>query len=586
MDPEKKPETGAVAEKASEKVTPYEAESSDWEGRADFWDYLDRQLDQEKAEYNPIGGGDAKACANCQWFIAPAGCTAVQGWPQPILPTGVSNLWLERVIYERTPMEVVVVEAERGEKAETKTEGGVEYAASDFAVVPDAAKPSTWKLRLAAGSSGGITVAQVARAITAMQPGGFRGNPVELTADQKSQAVGRIGTAIGKTGGTDDQKQNLRDRLDKVKEGSTIERTLQALRKALPAPLRALLGEEAAKHVVEQTDPSTSTLRVFKDANGDTRFIAWASNKWRDRDNPPEIISEAAHKEYVAYLDGGGTYPDMWLWHTPGTKWGSVDWADYADGFLVVSGTVDKGKEALAETLARDANLGVSHGFTAAYSDGDDGIIGRYRTFEVSPLPPGQAANPWTSLEMIKKEGDMGFTDTKRQWLVEHLGEAVVAQLEDGTKDMATVLTAAGVEFKDIPADGGPEADPTPAEAAAPDPAAAFVKALTESDTWKALQEGVAGLTTKATATDEALAALVTRVDAIAESDDHKLASLITSRASTQAKAVNGQRASESDTTVVDPAQETGAVATALKEKNSEFFDGVVAQMTGQGGPA
>ncbi len=587
--PEDNPEAGAV-NTAPAKVRYPGDEGEDWSstpGRPDYWDYQARQIEQPEAEYDPIGATDTKACANCQWFIAPNGCAVVVNYPQPILPTGLSNLWLERVMPESRPLEVMIVEAELGEKAQhTKTEGGVEYAASDYAVVPDAAKPSTWKLRLAAGSSGAITVAQVARAITAMQPGGFRGNRVQLTADQKSQAVGRIGTAIGKTDGSDDQKQNLRDRLDKVKESSTIERTLQAVGKALPERLRNLLNTMHAKTKRPSGRPAMSSLKVYKDANGDTRFVAWASNKWRDRDYPPEILSQAAHKEYVAYLDGGGAYPEMWLWHTPGTKWGAVDWADYADGFLIVSGTVDEGNEALAETLAKDADLGVSHGFAAAYEDGNDGIIGRYRTFEVSPLPHGQAANPWTSLEVIKKEVDMGFTDPKRLWLVEHLGEAVVAQLEDGTKDMADVLTAAGVEFKDVPEGvGTPDPDPKPQPAGAESPAAEFVKALAESETWKALQEGVAGLTTKATATDEAIAALTTRVDDIAQSDDHKFASLITSRARTQAKAVNGQRASESVETVVDAKGEETEGAAAIKERNSEFFDGVMEGVAGQAHP-
>src|SRR3990170_9096888 len=103
------------------------------------------------------------------------------------------------------------------EKAVTKTEGGTEFVASDYADVPDPESPNLWKLRLAEGSSGNFTVAQVARAITALQPGGFRGQQVDL-GNRKAEVIGKINAAIGKIEGVDDaQKKNLRDRLDAVK---------------------------------------------------------------------------------------------------------------------------------------------------------------------------------------------------------------------------------------------------------------------------------------------------------------------------------------------------------------------------------
>lgn len=102
------------------------------------------------------------------------------------------------------------------EKAMTKTDGGVSYSAGDYADVEDPEKPSTWKLRLAEGKSGNYTVAQVGRAITALQPGGFRGNRVEI-GTSKDEVVKKINAAIGKTDGDTAQKKNLRERLDAVK---------------------------------------------------------------------------------------------------------------------------------------------------------------------------------------------------------------------------------------------------------------------------------------------------------------------------------------------------------------------------------
>lgn len=103
-----------------------------------------------------------------------------------------------------------------GEKAAPKkSEDGQQFSASDYADVPDAEKPSTWKLRLGA-APGKVDADTIADAITALQPGGFRGNQVQL-GSPKGTVVRRITTAINKLD-DDDAKKRLRDRLAKVKE--------------------------------------------------------------------------------------------------------------------------------------------------------------------------------------------------------------------------------------------------------------------------------------------------------------------------------------------------------------------------------
>ncbi|MBU1067173.1 hypothetical protein KKE60_05270, partial [Patescibacteria group bacterium] len=241
------------------------------------------------------------------------------------------------------------------DKQVTKTEEGIEFKASDYAVVPDPEKPSTWKLRLAEKRSGDFTVVQVARAITAMQPSGFRGQRVQFTGDQKKQAVSRINSAINKTSGSDDQKENLRRRLNAVK---------------------------AMK--------DSPMFQILKDKEGNMRWLGIPSNKWRDRDNPPQIIEEAAHKEFTEYLDNTKEYPVLLSWHTPGTRIGVADFADYSNGFLIMGGPIDKDKYAEAEKLAEKCqkeDIGMSHGFVYSYSDKEQEIIGKYRTWEVSHLP-------------------------------------------------------------------------------------------------------------------------------------------------------------------------------------------------------
>ena len=342
------------------------------------------------------------------------------------------------------------------EKQETKTEDGVKFKASDYAVVPDSDKPSTWKLRLAEKSSGNFTVRQVAAAITAMQPGGFRGQRVQLTGDQKKQAVSRIGTAIGKSDGNDDQKENLRRRLNAVKD-----------------------VKDAAMFVIS------------KDKDGAMRWIGIPSNKWRDRDNPQQIIEEAAHKDFIEYLDESKDYPVLLSWHTPGTRIGVADFADYSNGFLIMGGPIDKEKYAEAEKLAEKCqheDIGMSHGFVYTYSDKEQEIIGHYRTWEVSHLPIDKAANVWTAMDILKKEVKQMFDPEKRKYIVGLHGEEVAVALESKVTDLEKDLTSLGIESKDL---GLPGSEAVSTETVVQD----TVKALVESDGFKAMITAISSLT-------------------------------------------------------------------------------------------
>ena len=292
----------------------------------------------------------------------------------------------------------------------TKTEGGVRYRASDYADVPDPEKPSTWKLRLAEGRSGRFTVAQVARAITALQPGGFRGNPVEL-GTPRTRVIARISRAIGQIeGASDAQKARLRERLAAVKAAGA------------------------------------GAFRVYKGADGRYRWLAVYSNALRDREG--DVIPEAEHKAFVAWADATGNYPELWLWHTPGTRLGQADVLDVADGFALAGGYFDADKEGAARALARLApDLGVSHGFTFEERTPNGELLG-YRTREISPLPRERAANLYTGL--LIQEEIMSLSDEKRQFLADVMGPDAVRALEEGLAQAKAAAEDAGLAFKDV----------------------------------------------------------------------------------------------------------------------------------------
>lgn len=193
--------------------------------------------------------------------------------------------------------------------------------------------------------------------------------------------------------------------------------------------------------------PGPSSFTFFKGGDG-LRFFAIVSNNFRDKSN--ELIPEVVHKEYVAWADQAEIYPELWLWHTPGTKFGQIDWLECNNGVLIASGLIDKDKEYIVENLETiGGELGISHGMKCLIDK--SGIISMYRTFEVSVLPRDAAAVPATDFYTIKGEDDVAFSDKKRGWLQKVAGvdEAFITQLEQDTDALVAGLKGLGHEFKD-----------------------------------------------------------------------------------------------------------------------------------------
>jgi len=81
------------------------------------------------------------------------------------------------------------------EQAMVKTEDGVEFPAAAFAYVPDAEKPSEWKLRIWEDLDKKVTRAQLGRASAALSPGGFRGQRVDIPANDLSAVKRKVRSA-------------------------------------------------------------------------------------------------------------------------------------------------------------------------------------------------------------------------------------------------------------------------------------------------------------------------------------------------------------------------------------------------------
>lgn len=260
-----------------------------------------------------------------------------------------------------------------------KTEGGIKFPREDFAFTPSD-NVSTWKLRLAEGRSGNITRKQLGAAAAAFSPGGFRGQKVQIPSGDVAAVKAKIRAAYRKIGVEDeDIPPSVRKELE-VKEGFT----------------------------------------VFKQKDGSYRWLATYSNKFRDVDNPPEIISEASHIRFTKMVnDGDFPYPVVKVWHVDNSRWGQADFVAYDDrGFCIASGTVDKDREWIAESLmAFEGPLLASHGMppsSIARDPNDSSIIIQHQTEEISPLPASAAANKFTGFNISDEVKEMALTDQEQ----------------------------------------------------------------------------------------------------------------------------------------------------------------------------
>lgn len=229
-----------------------------------------------------------------------------------------------------------------------------------------------------------------------------------------------------------------------VGEAMLYSRTSNELAK--PGLISRLASMFSGKEATPEKAVTVPTgFAVVKQSDGKLRWFARYSNAWEDRDH--EILTEAAHKDYIQWAYDTGTFPELWLWHTGGTRFGEADWLDFSNGFAHASGLIDNGKESVVASLSTK-DVGVSHGFLSLQQGK---YVSRYRTYEISVLPRERAAvetSGFNILDASKESEVMAFTEERRKFLIEAIGEEAVGKLEKSTDSMAQQLKELGVEYK------------------------------------------------------------------------------------------------------------------------------------------
>lgn len=201
-----------------------------------------------------------------------------------------------------------------------------------------------------------------------------------------------------------------------------------------------------------------SSFQVFK-AGGRYLWLARHTNNFEDRDQ--EILSGKSHDAYAARVGMGLVdKPELWTWHSKGSRIGQADevWThrpkDYPDVcFVFALGHFDDDpiSQRAAKTLERkQGSVELSHGFTYPPYALKNGVYEIYNTFEISVLPQGMAANPYTSFEEIQA---MALSDRQRQWIKDTGGDELLARVEraqsESEKDGET-LKALDKRYKDF----------------------------------------------------------------------------------------------------------------------------------------
>lgn len=226
---------------------------------------------------------------------------------------------------------------------------------------------------------------------------------------------------------------------------------------ALPTTGKGLV--ETIKTVVKNllqpapaAPPKDDAFTVFKAADGKHHWMARFSGKFKDREG--EILADKSHDEYVDRVQKGLVpMPELWTWHTKGTRHGQADMVWKAGGFVLALGHFDETLEAKHAIEFYQKNAGkitLSHMFHYPKATKQGGVYYAYNTIEITTLPDGAEAFPYTSFEEFKF---MPLSEQQREFIRGVGGDDMLKRAESADAKAITdtkTLEALGVESKGL----------------------------------------------------------------------------------------------------------------------------------------
>lgn len=423
-----------------------------------------RTISQEDAGYSPVGGSGEKMCASCNWFVPSAdGCAIVSG---DIVPTGLSDFWLEKQEYHMPPMPVVIVgekdlddefpdEWEPFEEDDKELVEALASLPSEKAVWSGASKNDLPDSAFAYIEGGGKKDSD-----GKTTPRSLRHLPYK-NADGKPDAahVRNALARLNQTGIPASAKASAHRKLVAAAKELGIEVSKKSVSNVNVAGVDLVNGvANWVQRVMRRATPpppsraGESPLLFYKSADGSIRWFARYSNCYKDRDR--EFISAASHKEYVEWIHRTGVYPELWLWHTAGSRIGKADFVGFEDGLAIASGLIDEKSKAIAERLSDGVdNLGASHGFLPVVTIGN--VVHKHWTFEITVLPKERASAYGTGYNFYKLVGEDSVKPEQREWFKSQgVPEDMIDAWASANEGMAKALRESGLEYKEVTDDG------------------------------------------------------------------------------------------------------------------------------------
>ncbi len=179
---------------------------------------------------------------------------------------------------------------------------------------------------------------------------------------------------------------------------------------------------------------------------GENQWIAWYTNAYQDRDQ--EFFPESAIERDVKFMKDNQTFPELWFYHIPGTKHGTGTWCDMVGRLAFAIGNFDPSPLAQAfKEYYKTHPAELSHGFIYDASKKINGAFYDYHTYEISTLPIGKAANPYTAFD-VKEQTMPQLSPVQFKSLQAIVGDDLALQIvQDGTQ-REKALQAAQVAYK------------------------------------------------------------------------------------------------------------------------------------------
>lgn len=208
--------------------------------------------------------------------------------------------------------------------------------------------------------------------------------------------------------------------------------------------------KEFAATLLPRATPEPQAFTVFKTTNGRNAWVARHTGKWIDREG--EILSEKSHERYVERVQKGiVAMPELWMWHAKGTRHGQAVAVWKSGGFVLAAGLFDDnavGERAFRYYQKNSGKIKLSHMFHYPRETKLNGVYNEYNTVEITTLPDGAEAFPYTSFEEIQT---MALPEQARSMIGEALGadvlQAALAADSKAETDTKT-LEGQGVAFK------------------------------------------------------------------------------------------------------------------------------------------